>query len=348
MTTNTAAWLEREKAHPFTVKEAPYPNPTPEEVVVKSFAAAVNQIDWKLQRYAYFPLKYPTIIGVDVAGEVVEVGSAVTNLKKGDRVAAHAHNLIYGGDAEHGGYQAYTRHSHRVVSPIPDSMSFERAAVLPLAISTAASGLYEDDGLKMQRPSLNPKPVGESVLIWGASSSIGSLTLQLAKASGYEVVTTASPKHFDYAKSLGADHVLDYHSKTVVDELVDLFKGKIVVGAFDAIGEEDTTRACAAVLSRSKGGKHVSDVLHPPKDLPPGITAHFMFAGKIVSTDVSKSVCTLTVHVRMDYVPEALKVGKLQAQPDPEIVGKGLEDVQKAVDRQAEGVSAKKIVCMIA
>ncbi|KAL9053149.1 MAG: hypothetical protein Q9162_004946 [Coniocarpon cinnabarinum] len=323
MTTNTAAWLEREKAHPFTVKEAPYPNPTPEEVVVKSFAAAVNQIDWKLQRYAYFPLKYPTILGVDVAGEVVEVGSAVTNLKKGDRVAA-------------------------VVSPIPDSMSFERAAVLPLAISTAASGLYEDDGLKMQRPSLNPKPVGESVLIWGASSSIGSLTLQLAKASGYEVVTTASPKHFDYAKSLGADHVLDYHSKTVVDELVDLFKGKIVVGAFDAIGEEDTTRACAAVLSRSKGGKHVSDVLHPPKDLPPGITAHFMFAGKIVSTDVSKSVCTLTVHVRMDYVPEALKVGKLQAQPDPEIVGKGLEDVQKAVDRQAEGVSAKKIVCMIA
>lgn len=129
-------------------------------------------------------------------------------------------------------------------------MSFEQAAVLPLAISTAAAGLYEKDHLNLQHPSLNPKSTGQSLLIWGGSSSVGALTTQLAKASGYEVVTTASPRNFDFVKSLGADHVLDYNSKTIVDELVDLLKGKTVAGAYDAIGAAESTTACAEVLSR--------------------------------------------------------------------------------------------------
>ena len=88
MPSNTAAWLVAEKKHPFEVKDAPYPKPTVDEIVVKSHALAINPVDWKIQRENIFPLTFPTILGCDVAGEVVEVGSNVTNVKKGDRVAA--------------------------------------------------------------------------------------------------------------------------------------------------------------------------------------------------------------------------------------------------------------------
>ena len=85
---NTGAWLVEAKKYPLEVKEAPYPKPSSDEVVIKNHAVAINPVDWKLQQQAMFPLPYPTIIGCDVAGEVVEVGSSVSNVKKGDRVAA--------------------------------------------------------------------------------------------------------------------------------------------------------------------------------------------------------------------------------------------------------------------
>lgn len=88
MTTNTAAWLTAEKQHPFEVKEAPYPELTAEEVIIKNHAVAINPVDWKIQRMGIFSPQYPTILGTDVAGEVVEVGSSVKNVKKGDRVTA--------------------------------------------------------------------------------------------------------------------------------------------------------------------------------------------------------------------------------------------------------------------
>ena len=83
-----------------------------------------------------------------------------------------------------------------------------------------------------------------------SSSSVGALTIQLAKSSGYEVVTTASKRNFDFVKGIGADHVLDYNLTTIVDELVDLFKGKTAAGAYDAIASGNTTVSCAEVLVR--------------------------------------------------------------------------------------------------
>ena len=88
MATNTAAWITSPKAHPFDVKEAQFPKPADDEVVVKVHAVAINPVDWKLQRNAMFPLNYPTILGHDVAGVVFEVGSKVSNVKKGERVTA--------------------------------------------------------------------------------------------------------------------------------------------------------------------------------------------------------------------------------------------------------------------
>lgn len=245
-----------------------------------------------------------------------------------------------GGEPSYGAFQAYTVHNHRVVAAVPATLPYEQAAVLPLAVSTAAAGLYEQDYLKLQYPSTTPKPTGETLLVWGGSSSVGAITIQLAKASGYDVVTTASPRNFDLVKGLGANAIFDYNSKTIVDEITDHLKGKTTAGAYDAIAADGSVEACGEVLSRSKGGKFVATVLHPPEKLPEGISAKWLFALSIMKNDVSKAVW-------IDYLPEALKQGKLQAKPDPLIAGKGLAEVQKAVDRQAEGVSGAKVVCTI-
>lgn len=252
----------------------------------------------------------------------------------------HAHNLSNGGEAAYGAFQAYTVASHRVVAAVPPSVSYEQAAVLPLAVSTAAAGLYEQDFLKLQYPSDNPKPTGETLLIWGGSSSVGAITIQLAHASGYEVITTASPRNFDFVRNLGVKAVFDYNSKTVVDEITDYLKGKTIAGAYDAIAADGSVEACAEILSCSKGVKFVAAVLTPPENLPGGVPAKMLFALTIIKNDVSKAVW-------IDYLPGALKQGKLLPKPDPLIAGRGLAEVQKAVDRHAEGVSAAKIVCTI-
>lgn len=85
---NRAAWLFEKQGKPLKVDQAPMPVPEADEVVVKNSAVAVNPVDWKIQEYGVFLEKFPTILGTDVAGEIVDVGSSVTNFKKGDRVLA--------------------------------------------------------------------------------------------------------------------------------------------------------------------------------------------------------------------------------------------------------------------
>ena len=163
---------------------------------------------------------------------MVEVGSSVSRFAKGDRVLGHAVGMASQRDCDNA-FQKYTVVLEHMASPIPSSLSFEHAAVLPLGLSTAAVGLFQKEYLKLQYPSVHPKPTGKTLLVWGGASSVGSNAIQLAVAAGYEVITTASPKNFDYVKKLGASQVLDYHSKSIADELVDIFKGKTIAGAFD-------------------------------------------------------------------------------------------------------------------
>lgn len=94
MPSNSAAWLTGQSVTPLEVKSAPYTNPGPDEIVIKNSAVAINPIDWILQTLGTslaFPwIKYPFVLGSDVAGEVVEVGSEVAGFKTGDRVVGHA------------------------------------------------------------------------------------------------------------------------------------------------------------------------------------------------------------------------------------------------------------------
>lgn len=123
MPPNKAAWLNGQKA-PLEVKPAPYTTPAENELVIKNGAVAINPIDWIGQdsgNLAFPWIKYPFIMGTDVAGEVVQVGSSVARFKVGDRVVSHS----VGASKKHntptkGAFQMYPVALARMTSPIPE------------------------------------------------------------------------------------------------------------------------------------------------------------------------------------------------------------------------------------
>lgn len=125
----------------------------------------------------------------------------------------------------------------------------------------------------MPYPTINAKPTGKTILIWGGSSSVGSTTIQLAAGSGLEVISTASKKNLEYVKALGAKHVIDYAQPTVVEDIVKLLKGTEFVGAYDAISLPDTLKATAEIVSQLGGGKIATVLAAPAEGLPSNVTA---------------------------------------------------------------------------
>src|SRR5271157_5499677 len=145
MPSNTAAWLPAKHAK-LEVKSAPYTSPRENEIVVRNHAVAINPVDWAKQSIGDFMfswIKYPFVLGMDLAGEVVEIGKAVSRFKVGDRVLGHAVGMDRKRNTPaEGAFQAYTVVLAHMAAPIPSAMSYESAAVLPLGLSTAACGLF--------------------------------------------------------------------------------------------------------------------------------------------------------------------------------------------------------------
>jgi NADPH:quinone reductase-like Zn-dependent oxidoreductase len=180
--------------------EVAKPVPMDGEVLVKVQAASANPLDWHLMRGKPFLVRLMvggllrpknTILGSDVAGRVEAVGGAVTRFQPGDEV--------FGGKGV-GGFAEYVCVSEDRLARKPAGLSFEEAAAVPGAAITALQGL-RDRG-KIQR--------GQKVLIEGASGGVGTFAVQLAKAFGAEVTGVCSTRKVDTARSLGADHVIDY------------------------------------------------------------------------------------------------------------------------------------------
>jgi NADPH:quinone reductase-like Zn-dependent oxidoreductase len=178
MPLNRAAWVVTQ-GNPLEVKEAPYTQPGPNEVVVKNAAVAINPVDWLLPNVVsmFTPqVKLPFVFGDDCAGTVVEVGQGVKTLKVGDRVLGLAVSFDKRSNkASEGAFQEYTVLRTNLTSKIPEWMSFESASVIPLGLATAACGLFLEDFLGLQLPTAPKpqKPTGETVSIWGGSTSVG-------------------------------------------------------------------------------------------------------------------------------------------------------------------------------
>jgi NADPH:quinone reductase-like Zn-dependent oxidoreductase len=272
--------------------------------------------------------------------------------------------------ASEGAFQLYSIVLPRLTTNIPDTLAYEDACVVPLGAMTAACGLFQKDALALELPALNSRPRDQWVLLAGGATSVGCNAIQLAKAAGYGVVTTSSPKNFDYMKSLGADVVFDYNSTSLVRDIVAALKGKQVMGAM-AIGS-GSALTCMDVLAECQGRKFVANISAPVPfntvqgnriSLPTlvrlglimlrstramrrrtrrtGVIQKFFDAGSVVDNEIGPAIFR-------DYLVPALAAGRFRAAPPPKVVGHSLGDVQKAFDIQRKGVSASKIVVALA
>ncbi|KAG4444309.1 hypothetical protein IFR05_000183 [Cadophora sp. M221] len=339
MPTNNAAWLPA-NGQPLQVKPAPYTPPSSYEVVIKNHAIAINPVDTYMQTMGpklFIQMFHPFILGSDIAGEIIEVGSSITRFKPGDRVLGFALGSV-NFNAPEGAFQEITVVPAVVVAHIPDNLRYEHAAVLPMGLSVAGTALFQKDYLGLEYPSLTAKSTGMTLLVWGGATSMGSNAIQLAVAAGYEVVTTASPKNFEYVRTLGASLVFDYNSDTVVEDLIRELEGRTMAGVFDGVGFYGAFENCMAVISKTRGSKFIA-ACQFPKEIPEesGVTAKFILGANLRGNEVSKLIYE-------NFVPDALAAGKYVAAPEAKIAGKGLGSLQAALDLWKMGVSASKIV----
>ncbi|KII83737.1 hypothetical protein PLICRDRAFT_46916 [Plicaturopsis crispa FD-325 SS-3] len=252
--------------------------PGPGEVLIKNVAVASNPKDWKYTRVWYDLVKWEGIEGNDVAGYVEAVGEGVTEFKKGDRVAAFT--KMTQPHPKWGAYQQYSTAPLSTTFPLGARTAFEDAATLPLALGTAFIGLYRTlaippfiTGDTKEKDKVKGKPI----LIYGASSSVGAYTVQLAKLSGLYVVGVAGSSA-EYARSLGADVVVDYRGKTPEQISAEITKAVEGHGAlhlvYDAVSTQSTRLIELELLGKAGGGKLCS-VLPWPEELkvPVGVEA---------------------------------------------------------------------------
>ncbi|MEH2376424.1 NAD(P)-dependent alcohol dehydrogenase [Nostoc sp.] len=198
------------------------PKIEPMQLLVKVRASSVNPIDWKIRQGMLSLItgsKFPKILGFDVAGEVVAVGSGVTRFKPGD--------AIYGSTSfPGGGYAEFAAVPENLVALKPTNLSDEEAAAVPLAALTALQALRDQGNIQ----------TGQTVLINGAAGGVGIFAVQIAKALGAVVTGVSSTKNLDLVKSLLADRVIDY---TQQDFTEDTAQYDII---FDAVGKRSLSQ----------------------------------------------------------------------------------------------------------
>ena len=245
--------------------EVPQPVIGPGEVLIRVKACALNHLDiWIRQGNPSYPISLPHISGSDIAGVVEEVGVQVEGVIVGDRVLVspgvscwrcefcltgrdnlcQSYSLI--GGKMHGGYAEYLKVPFRNILPMPENLSFEQAAAFPLVSVTASHMLF----------ALARVQHGETVLIMGAGSGVGSMAVQLAKLVGARVITTVgSDEKIPKAVILGADAVINHAKEKVADRVKLLTEGRGVDVVIEHVGPE-VWDACLRSLTR--GGRLIT------------------------------------------------------------------------------------------
>ena len=269
----------------LSLRDVPRPRPADREVLIRIRASSVNPIDWKLRAgklRLIHPIKFPAILGFDLAGEVVGRGSGAGKFKDGQRVYARSNKPS--GEA----YAEFIALEESYVAPCPDGMSFEEAAAIPLAGLTALQALRDHGGIDS----------GQQVLVNGASGGVGSYAVQIAKACGAIVTGVCGPANVDLVRRFGADHVIDYRSQ---DPLGGDRKYDII---FDAV----------ATLSFGKARSCMQPNSHFVTTVPgPGVIAAIAI-GNVFSRKKASTIMVKPNGADLEYLTGLANAGKLRSE----------------------------------
>ncbi|KAF2502491.1 zinc-binding oxidoreductase ToxD [Lophium mytilinum] len=332
------------------VVDAPKPALRPEYILVKVACVALNPTDWKTIQNTNFDEKSPLTVGCDFAGVVEEVGSLLTRpFKPGDRVWGFAHSC-HTSQPEDGAFAEHVVAKGDLALKIPDHMGFEEAASLGLQVYTVGQGLYQS--LQLPWPTAPVKSEEKfPVLIYGGSTAMGTLAIQMAKLSGLEVITTCSPHNLDFVKSLGADQVYDYNSPTVGSDIRQFTNDKLRY-VWDTIGEGHTAQICADALSSSAESTLYYSTLalveFPRTDVKTDVTL-----GYTIFNEAFDMFGSFRVEAYLPNFEFAKKWGLVAAKlleekrvvPHPVEVREGLERIGEGLKDLEKGrISAKKLV----
>ncbi|CAN5325783.1 zinc-dependent alcohol dehydrogenase family protein [soil metagenome] len=213
----------------FELCDLPKPVALADQVLVQVHATSINPLDYQVRRGDYSDLvQLPAITGHDVSGVVEAVGPGVTTFVAGDEVWYTPQ--IFDGP---GSYAEYHVAAEAIVGKKPPSLSHLEAASLTLVGGTAWEALVVRAALK----------AGESILVHGGAGGVGHVALQLAKAMGARVLTTVRAANVEFARSLGADVVIDYANQDYVDAVLRETGGHGVDVVFDTIGGNTLSRS---------------------------------------------------------------------------------------------------------
>ncbi|KAK0123654.1 hypothetical protein ONS95_008666 [Cadophora gregata] len=214
--------------------------------------------------------------------------------------------------------------------------------------------LFQQDTLALDFPRVEPVPNGKVVLVWGGASAVGTNGIQMLKAAGYRVAAIAGSNNQQYCTDLGANYAFDYRKPGVVAEIIQTLKNVPFAGVFCAVMAPETIKACARIASQlgdnSKNKVVVTSLAHSMKfegEVPEGFPSSALvmignlgWADSLKDNEVGPAIWDR-------WLTPALENGTMKCRPEPGVVGKGLESIQGALDLQARGVSAKKLVVEI-
>ena len=299
----------------FELRDVAKPIPGVGQVLVRVHATSISPLDFQVRRGDYADLvPLPTITGHDVSGVVEAIGPGVTNFAAGDEVWYTPQ--IFDGP---GSYAEYHVAAENIIGKKPASLSHLEAASLSLVGGTAWEALVVRAGLR----------VGESILIHGGAGGVGHVAIQLAKAIGARVFTTAREANAEFVRRLGADVVIDYTKEDYVETVIRETGGRGVDVVFDTIGGDTLSRSPDALAQL---GRVVSivDTAQPQNIIQAwgkNASYHFIFTrqnrGKLDELSALIARGQLRPHVGAVYSLADIPIAHTRLEsPDNGLIGK--------------------------
>ncbi|CAK7227964.1 hypothetical protein SEUCBS140593_006753 [Sporothrix eucalyptigena] len=298
-------------------------------------------------------VKHPQILGDGIAGKVVEVGPEAKNFVVGDKVFGFAFR-----ENKQKAYQDYATVPETTLGKLPSGFTFQEAVTLPNNTVTIFHSVTKDLGLPLAwpRPTTKNPHADTPILIWGGSSSCGQYALQILSAWGYKnLLATASARHHDYLKSIGARHTFDYRDKDVAQQILKV--APHVPYVLDCIASQQNSLAIIAQVAQ--GGTRVAALLpvivrDATDDEAPEYSMDTQGAVKWADGVEARGVRThfyeedafFKEHLQTTVVPELLATGIVK--PNKQRIVEGatlLERAQAAMDLlRRKDVSGERLV----